>query len=133
MLSALTAPVSRTMMAGGLLLALTCGAYAMRDPHRTITLSLDTVWADNTVYLTAWEDGHDVTVDLPSEELVPFKFVITARMTDGCRWRATETLTPIDDKTFSYSYGEDILSCRPGAHPAIKTPRVGIAHVVDAD
>jgi len=115
------------------MLALAGGAYAMRDHHRAITLSLDTVWADNTTYLTAWEDGHDVTVNLPSDELVPFKFVITARMTDGCRWRATESLTPIDAKTFSYAYSEEILSCRPTAHPATKTPRVGIAHVVDAE
>ena len=131
MLHAVTAPLTRTVMLGGLMLALTGAAFVARHDHRTIRLSLDTEWRSDCVYLTAWEDGRDVTVDLPSHKLVPFKFIITGSLTDGCRWRATESLVPLDDQHFSYAYSEEILSCEPDALPAIKTPRTGIATIVE--
>jgi hypothetical protein len=46
----------------------------------------------------------------------------------GCRLIATETLTPIDEQTFAYTYSEQVHSCDKGA--AIrKTPRTGIVTV----
>jgi len=131
MLPALTTPVFRSVMVGGLMLALGGAAYVRHHEHRTVRLALHTEWRDNAVYLTAWEDGHDVSVDMPGKDLLAFKFIITARISDGCRWRGTETLTPVDDKTYAYAYSEEILSCSPGATPAIKTPRLGTATVVE--
>ena len=67
----------------------------------------------------------------PDSQLHPITFYNRASIHDGCRWLGTETLTPIDSKTFYYDYSETVLECDPGATPFYKTPRTGLVTVED--
>ena len=128
MQQALTSPVFRSVALGGLLLAMTAGWMGLGSPQ-TRRLVLHTISEPCTVYLTAWRHG-DVKVALDGD-LEPLTFRTRARVNDGCRWQGTETLIPVSDTRYWYSYEEKILGCRPGAEPFIKTPRVGYVDIVD--
>ena len=84
----------------------------------------------NAIYLTAWDRG-DVFVTLPDGKPHNMTFKTRAYISDGCEWLATEQLVPEGKDRYWYSYDEQILSCEPGAIPAIKTPRTGYATVVE--
>jgi hypothetical protein len=129
MQQALTSPLFRSVALGGLLLAMTAAAAGVGSPH-TRHLVLHTVSKPCAVYLTAWRNG-DVELKTSSDELEPLTFQTRARVNDGCQWLATETLVPISATRYSYRYEEQILRCRPGARPYLKTPRVGYVDVVE--
>lgn len=129
MQQALVSPVFRTIALGALLLGLGAAAFDS-GPHdlkmrRGQRLVLHSYEQPNALYLTAWKDG-DVRVWFDSSELVPMTFTRRASINDGCRWMARETLTPVGDRYFQYTYDETLLSCEPGATPCVRTPRTGI-------
>ena len=131
MLHALTSPLGRMIAIAGALLALTA---AVRPAHRTHTrkLSLHTEWRSDAIYLSAWSRGGlPIEVAAEGDALRPLVFTITADVSDGCRWRATERLTPVGAHRYAYRYDETILSCEPGARPLMKTPRTGCVTVED--
>jgi hypothetical protein len=134
MLHALTTPVLKSVVLGGLLLGAGLGAAKIKSSdccsssmHR---LSLHAPVQEGALYLTAFEDG-DVRVKLHDGALRPIAFEIRASVNDGCRWLGVETLEPLDQHTYSYSYRETILECDPGATPFLKTPRTGVVVVHD--
>ncbi|MBA3456880.1 MAG: hypothetical protein H0T42_27570 [Deltaproteobacteria bacterium] len=130
MQQALTTPLLKSVVLGTLMV--TAGAiYAASTDHSvTHRLVLNTTEEPGAIYLSEWK-VRDVTATFDDGELRPITYTITADMFDGCRWRAVETLVPIDDKTFSYDYSETILSCVEGAVPMIKTPRIGTVTLED--
>jgi hypothetical protein len=128
---ALTTPMFGSVLVG---LALAAGGlYARTDStdHRAEhRLVLHTYAEPNALYLSAWDHG-DVRVTLDGSERKPLRFTVRASVSDGCRWLATETLEPIDQRTYSYRYEEKILECDADATPCRKTPRTGIVTVED--
>jgi hypothetical protein len=97
----------------------------------TQRLSLHAPVLERAIYLTAFHDG-DVTVKLDNAKPHRITFRMRATLDDTCQWEATEVLLPMDDKTYSYSYDEVMLSCAPGAEPRyIATPRAGHVTVED--
>lgn len=130
MQQALTSPVYRAIAIAGLLLALTLSARSRAaTPHHDARLVLHTVWTPGNVYLSWWNDGN-VRVELEPGALPPMVFTARAWI-DGCHWKATETLDPIDARHYAYRYEETLLRCRPGAVPWRKTPRTGVVTVVE--
>ncbi len=136
MQQALTSPVARAVIFGGLLVAATLVLPAARcpkpasGPHRGVRLVLQTIAEPDAVYLSWWYNG-DVRLDLTPGELPVLRFTTRAQVSDGCRWKGIETLEPIDDRHYAYRYDEALLSCRPGATPYRKTPRIGLVTVFD--
>jgi hypothetical protein len=129
MLQALTTPALKSVLLGGIVLGM--GLFAgHRDHAVTHRLALHAVDEPNSFYLTAWRDG-DVKVQFDTAELREITFKVRASVYDGCEWLGTETLVPIDSRTFAYDYRETILSCEPGATPLRKTPRTGTVTVDD--
>ena len=136
MQQAVTTPLFRSVVVGGLLLGLT--AFGPMFKHHetksamvTKRLALHTVVEPTAIYLSAWRNG-DVTVQFEKGELRPITFRVRATIPDGCRWEGTETLVPIDEKMFTYDYEEEILSCPPGTESTYrKTPRTGLVTVED--
>ena len=124
MQQALTTPLLKSVVLGTLLLSAGAIYAASTDHSVTHRLVLHTIEEPGAIYLSEWK-VRDVKATFDDGELRPITFHMTADMFDGCRWRATETLIPIDDKTFSYDYSETILGCAEGAVPMIKTPRTG--------
>lgn len=98
------------------------------DPSVTRRLALHTETLPNAIYLSAWRDG-DVMFTFPDSKLHSITFYNRASIHDGCRWLGTESLTPIDAKTFHYDYSETVLDCDAGATPFFKTPRTGLVTV----
>jgi hypothetical protein len=132
MLQALTTPVFKSVVLGGVLLGSGIGAKVMTskcDQGQTRRLVLHAPVERNAIYLSAWDDG-DVRIKYDGE-LRPMTFEIRASVSDGCRWLGVETLEPIDDKTYAYDYSEYILECDEGATPFLKTPRTGIVDVLE--
>jgi len=128
MLQALTSPVYRAVAVAGLLLALTLSVRGRAATHHEARLVLHTVSQPDAIYLTWWRDG-DVRVEIDPGALPPLVF--TARgVIDGCHWKGTETLQPIDARHYAYRYTETLLHCRPGVVPWVKTPRTGIVTVI---
>ncbi len=130
MLQVLTTPALKSLLLGGIVLgmgALYANTSCDRVTHR---LALHAIEEPNSFYLSAWRDG-DVNVAFDSSELRSITFTVRASVYDGCEWLGTETLVPIDDKTFAYDYSETILSCEPGATPLRKTPRTGLVTIED--
>ncbi len=84
------------------------------------------------LYLTAWNEG-DVFVTLRDGQPHAMTFKTRAFINDGCEWRATERLFPTSETHYTYTYEEEILSCDPGATPALKTPRVGYVTAIAMD
>jgi len=129
MQQALTSSLYRSVAIGALLLALSVAQFRAKQEH-VHRLSLHAVAQPGALYLTAWRNGA-VHVSIKGHKLTPLKFSTLAAVNDGCRWRGTETLVPIDDHRYAYRYDETILDCDPDAVPYIKTPRTGIVTVDD--
>ncbi|MDQ3364755.1 MAG: hypothetical protein M3680_04930 [Myxococcota bacterium] len=125
MLQALTTPVMKSVVVGGVLLGLgVFGALRSDGSCDSVTrrLVLHAAEEPRSIYLTAWRGG-DLLVTMDGEELRPITINIRAKVY-GCRVIGTETLTPIDERTYHYDYSETVLSCDPGS--AIRTtPRTG--------
>jgi hypothetical protein len=130
MLQAVTVPVVRSVVLGGLVLGL--AAFAGRTTHHPVThhLVLNAPVEAHAIYLTAF-DHDEVLAAFDSSEPTPLVFEMRVAMPDGCRWLGVETLVPIDDHRFTYDYSETILDCDCGATPFRKTPRTGIVTVAD--
>ncbi|MBA3820733.1 MAG: hypothetical protein H0X17_17715 [Deltaproteobacteria bacterium] len=129
MLQALTTPVMKSVVVGGVLLGLgVFGALRTHGSCDSVTrrLVLHAVEEPRSIYLTAWRDG-DLLVTMDGEELRPITITIRAKIY-GCRVLGTETLTPMDERTYHYDYSETVLSCEPGAQIR-KTPRTGTVTV----
>lgn len=126
MFHAIQSPLFKMIAAGAAALSLTA---MLAHPHVMPShhLSLHAPVHKGYLYLTAWEHG-DVVLRY---DHAPAKITLTqeAWINDGCKWRGTETLVPVDDHTFAYHYEETILSCVAGATPCIKTPRAGFVAV----
>jgi hypothetical protein len=136
MRQALVAPVLKSVVLGGILLAVgVIHARTTRHHHHHHRLVLHTTARPHAIYFSAWGDGDGhagvVHVNLADSGLRPITFNTKASVSDGCRWLGTETLVPIDAHTYSYSYNETILDCDPDAMPALKTPRTGYVTVED--
>ena len=133
MQQAVTTPLFRSVVVGGLLLGLTAMApsFASQDTSELVSrrLVLHTVHEPSAIYLSAWRNG-DVNVQFENGELRPITFRVRATLPDDCRWEGTETLVPIDHRSFTYEYSERILSCPDGTESTYReTPRVGIVTV----
>jgi hypothetical protein len=129
MQQALTTPLLRSVVLGTLLLSAGAIYAASTDHSATHRLVLHTTEEPGAIYLSEWKAKDVVKATFDDGELRPITFTMTADMFDGCRWRATETLVPIDSNTFSYDYSETILGCADGAVPMLKTPRTGIVTI----
>ena len=130
---AVTTPLFRSVVVGGLLLGLAVVApsFASRDSSQVTShrLVLHTVTEPTAIYLSAWRNG-DVNVQFENGELRPITFRVRATIPDGCRWEGTEVLVPIDSKSFTYEYNDRLLSCPDGGEGGYRpTPRVGIVTV----
>jgi hypothetical protein len=128
MLQALTTPLLKSVVLGGLLLGVGIGATKVKSSDccsSTRRLSLHAPVQANAIYLSAFDEG-DIRVKVRNNELRPMTFEIRASVSDGCRWLGIETLEPIDSRTFAYEYNEFILECDEGATPFLKTPRTGV-------
>ena len=130
---AVTTPLFRSVVVGGLILGATLVAPTFASQSKPAMTShrlvLHTVSEPAAIYLSAWRNG-DVNVQFENGELRPITFKVRATIPDTCRWEGTETLIPIDDKSFSYSYEDRQLSCPEGVEPQYRpTPRVGIVTV----
>lgn len=131
MQQALTTPLLKSVVLGTLLLSAGALYAAKTSPPPTHRLVLHAVEQPGAVYLSEWKQG-EVTAAFAIGEAQPIVFRSTADMYDGCRWRATETLIPIDDRTFAYDYSEVILSCSDGTRVSpllVPSPRTGIVTV----
>jgi len=125
---ALTSPVYRSVAVAGLLLALSAARAATPQPTRRLVLHAVDVPGD--VYLSAWRHG-DLRVAAHRGPLAPRTFHTRGWGGDGCRWLGTETLEPIDGRSYLYVYSETILDCDAGATPYLMTPRTGVVTVED--
>ena len=130
MQQALTSSVARAVVVGGLLLALSLALSRGADSHRRVRLVLHAVSEPDAIYVSWWHDG-DVRFELEPGELRGMMLTCRAWVEDGCQWKGTEILEPIDARHYAYSYDETLLRCRPGARPYRKTPRTGIVTVED--
>ena len=130
---AVTTPLFRSVVLGGLLLgtAVVAPTFASQKSSNLTShrLVLHTVTEPTAIYLSAWRNG-DVNVQLENGELRPITFRVRATIPDGCRWEGTETLVPIDGKSFTYEYDDRLLSCPDGGEGSYRpTPRSGIVTV----
>jgi len=133
MLHAVQAPVLKLVMVGAAGIAAATGYSMTRTPSHEVTqrLALHAPINPNFIYLTAWDHG-DVSVTLDSDRPHRITFTIRGVLPDACEWEATEVLLPIDAKTYSYSYDEEMLGCAPDAEPRyVATPRTGLVTVED--
>ena len=120
----------KTLLVGGLALAAMTGVAVARHHHHKVAvhrLALDAPVAPNAFYVTAWAEG-DITLAFDGAP-EPVTIKTRALMDDGCRWLATETLTPADATHYAYTYDETLLSCSPGATPYVETPRTGVVTI----
>jgi hypothetical protein len=133
MLQAVEAPVLKLAAVAAAVAAGAAFAYApcaAHDRAATYRLVLEAPELPHAIYLTAWHHG-DVFVTMRGEPR-PITFKTKAYISDGCHWMGIETLTPAGSDHYAYTYDEEILSCEPGAIPAIKTPRTGTVTIVPA-
>jgi hypothetical protein len=123
---AIEAPLAKMTVAAA---ALVLGAFAAPKPriahYDTHRLVLHAPVQPHALYLTHWSNGNVLELPLDVSHLQPMQFGIRAHISDGCEWLGIERLVPENEQRFFYSYDERILSCEPGATPALKTPRVG--------
>jgi hypothetical protein len=101
------------------------GPHHHRQPQHRLVLHAPV--RAHAIYLTAWSAG-DFMYPVDVDDLQPIRFAMKAYISDGCEWLGEETLIPDGDR-YAYSYDETILSCDPGATPAIKTPRTGFVTI----
>jgi len=130
---AVTTPLFRSVVLGGLLLgtAIVAPSFASQTSSNLTShrLVLHAVEEPTAIYLSAWRNG-DVNVQFENGELRPITFRVRATIPDGCRWEGTETLVPIDSKSFTYAYDDRLLSCPDGGEGSYRpTPRAGIVTV----
>jgi|ERR1700733_14841704 hypothetical protein len=132
MLQALTSPVARAVVVGGLLLASSLALSRGHAAPHQVRLVLHAVSEPDFVYLSWWRDG-DVKVELQPGERPAMMLTCRAWLDDGCLWKGIETLEPIDARHYAYAYDEVMMRCGPGATPDRyrKTPRTGIVTVED--
>ncbi|MDB4958006.1 MAG: hypothetical protein JWO36_5575 [Myxococcales bacterium] len=128
---ALATPLFRSIALGSILFGLTLGAIITTNHHRTEhRLVLHTSSRTGAIYLTAWRHGGVRATFEQGAQLQPIVLKTRAQLPDGCRWMGIETLTPLDNNRYFYSYDEEILGCDPGESPGYyKTPRSGIVTV----
>ena len=137
---AVEAPVKKLVVVAGAALAIAAFVHRPHAADRTYhhRLTLHAPVEANAFYLTVFANGRvqhsdcdtqPLEVDMETAELPPLTFTTRAHVYDGCEWRATERLVPNGDHSYAYSYQEEILSCRPGAHPTRATPRTGTVTV----
>jgi hypothetical protein len=131
-MDALATPLFKSILFATVLSTAGLGKLLTTECDQSVTrrLALHTEVLPNAIYLTAWRDG-DVSFTFPDSKLHPITFYNRASIHDGCRWLGTETLTPIDSKTFHYDYTETVIECEPGSTPFFKTPRTGLVTVED--
>lgn len=125
---AVTSPLLASMLVASGLATVGLSARTTEPESGSGRLVLHAPRQCGAFYLTAWKDG-PIQSDVTPGHLKPMTFVIRANLNDGCQWRAVETLTPLDDRTYSYAYDEYIDACEPDAEPYIKTPRTGTVTV----
>jgi len=131
MQQALTTPVMRSVVVGALFFGMgLAGALTLPPRHEPMTrrLVLHAHERPNAIYLSAWRDG-DLRVTFEDGQLRPITFHVRATLADGCRWMGTETLVPIDARTFAYEYDDTSLDCAPHETQYIPTPRTGLVTV----
>ena len=129
MLQAVEAPVLKLAAVAGVALAVAAFAPRAHDHSVVQRLELHAEILPRAIYLTAWDQG-DVFVTLPDGHARSMTFKTRAFISDGCEWLGIEQLVPDGKDRYFYSYDEEILSCEPGAIPALKTPRTGYATVI---
>lgn len=130
-MDALSAPLFRSLLLAALATGSIAAYSATRDDAVTRRLALHAPSQPNAIYMSAWDRG-DVHVTFPDSKITGIVFYNRAWLDDGCRWLATETLTPMSGNAFFYEYSETILECKPGAtHKYIKTPRTGMVTIED--
>jgi hypothetical protein len=127
MLQAVETPVLKVAAVAGAALALLVGFKASEPEPSMRRLVLHAPEQCNAIYLTRWEQGEVIVTSEQARR--PLTFKQRAFINDGCEWLGIEQLTPTADGGFAYTYDEEILSCQPGATPAIKTPRTGYVTV----
>ncbi len=130
-MDALTTPLFKSILFATVLSTAGLGKLLTHETDHSVTrrLALHTEILPNAIYLTAWRDG-DVMFTFPDSQLQPITFYNRAKLADNCQWLATESLTPLDARTFYYDYSETLLECDPGASPGyVKTPRTGLVTV----
>lgn len=132
MLQAVEAPLLKMAAVAGLAVAVAAVAVPEQRHGVVQRLVLHAPEQPRALYLTAWSEG-DVFVTLRDGEPTPMVFQTRAFINDGCEWLATERLYPTSATHYTYSYSEQILSCDPGAKPALKTPRVGYVTAIPVD
>jgi hypothetical protein len=113
---------------GGALLAVATLLVPPSSGATYYQLTLTAPVQPNSFYLSVWAEG-DVFVDHDGHDGRPIVFTRRGEERDGCTWQGTERLVPLSETTYHYSYEEQILSCRPGAVPYRKTPRIGLVTV----
>ncbi len=124
-MQALAVPVLKST----LLAALAVGALAVVPAHHAKhRLILHTQSEPHALYLSQWMDG-DIEVPLDVRELKPLRFEMRAEVSDGCRWLGVETLTPMGDHRYAYSYADQKLSCAPHPLATIPSQRTGWVEV----
>jgi hypothetical protein len=129
-MQAFEVPVGKSL----LIAALAVGAFAVvphgrhHHHHHHHRLVLHAVSNPDALYLSAFTDG-PVDLELDADHLRPLKFEMRAHVSDGCRWRGWETLTPSGDHRYAYAYNDEKLSCSPHPLDTVPTPRTGWVEV----
>ncbi len=125
-MQALAVPVLKPI----LFAALAVGALAMMPARQaTHRLILHSESEPHALYLTQWVDGSDIELALDASHLQPLRFEMRAEVSDGCRWLGIETLTPMGDHRYAYTYVDQKLSCAPHALATIPSQRTGWVEV----
>jgi len=136
MLHALTAPLGKAIAVGGLAVL----ALAVARPHDETNgrrLVLHAQARPTAHYITRFEHNELRTRDSGALTTLVFKNhgSVAAGCTPivegpACHWLATERLEPIDERTYAYSYTEELLGCDEGvSQDCIDTPRTGYVTV----
>jgi hypothetical protein len=124
-MQALAVPVLKST----LFAALTVGALAVLPAHHANhRLILHTSSEPHALYLSQWMDG-DIEMQLDADHLTPLRFEMRAEVSDGCRWLGVETLTPVGEHRFAYTYVDQKLSCAPNPLATIPSQRSGWVEV----
>jgi hypothetical protein len=127
---ALTALGPRTLLsvalAGGTLAG---GALLIpRSEPAVYRFTLHAPERDRTIWISAWNDG-DVYLSHDGSDGKKIVLTRTADEHDGCRWKGTETLTPLGAHAYLYEYEDEMLACEEDAEPFRVTPRRGVVTV----
>jgi hypothetical protein len=126
-MQAFEVPVGKSLLVA----ALALGAFAViptHHHHHNHRLVLHAVSNPDALYLSAWMNG-PVELELDAGHLQPLRFEMRAHVSDGCRWRGWETLTPSGDHRYAYAYDDEKLSCAPHSLDTVHTPRTGWVEV----